>query len=259
MTQRIYHTIELALDESQAIAQITFNRPDVRNALNLEMVDEIRGALHDLVEKQSVKALIFTGAEDKAFVSGADIAELKERTKIDALRRINGQLFREIEQTPFPTIAAINGYALGGGCELALACDLRVAADHAKFGQPEVGLGILPGAGATYRLPRVIGLGHAKELIFTGNIIDAAEAYRIGLVNHVVPSAALLETARQLATRIAQNSASAIYFSKLALNASREVSVDAAMMFESTAQAVLFDDDEKHQRMAAFLGKRKPR
>lgn len=251
-----YETLILEVDD-EGIALLTLNRPEVRNALNLTMVHEIRAALGELAERDpEVRALIFTGAGGKAFLSGADIAELRDRGREDALRRINSSLFREVEQFPAPTIAAIRGYALGGGCELALACDLRVAGEGARLGQPEVALGIVPGAGGTYRLPRLIGLGRARELIFTGRRVDAPEAERIGLVNRVVPDDAVLGAARELAREIAKNGALAVRLAKVSLNASPEVPTDVAMRLESSAQAILFGDEEKVRRMTGFLEKR---
>ena len=251
-----YETILLDVD-SNGVALLTLNRPEVRNALNLEMVEDIRRALVELASRDDVRALIFTGAGGKAFLSGADIAELRDRKRADALQRINAGLFREVEQFPAPTIAAIQGWALGGGCELAIACDLRVAGESAKLGQPEVALGIIPAAGGTYRLPRLVGLGKARELVYTGRIIDAAEAERIGLVNRVVPDDEMLESARALAGEIAKNSALAVRFAKASLNAGVEMPTDVAIQLESTAQAILFEDDEKMRRMTAFLEKRK--
>ncbi len=250
-----FETIRVEVD-AEGIATLTFNRPDVRNAMNKAMVDETRAAIDDLAARGDVRTLIFTGAGEKAFVSGADIAELRERDRSDALRRINSGLFRAIEALPFPTIAAIRGFALGGGCELALACDLRVCGESSKLGQPEVALGILPGAGACYRLPRLVGLGAARELIFTGRIIDATEAKAMGLVNRVVADQDVLDVARGLAREIAKNSALAVRLAKTALNLGPEASTDALQAFESTAQAVLFEDEEKRRRMTAFLEKR---
>ena len=253
-----YRTILLDVDE-QGIALCTFNRPEVHNALNLDMVRDIRRALEDLSLRDNIRVLLFTGAGAKAFVSGADIAELRERNRADALRRINNSLFREIEQFPAPTIAAVRGWALGGGCELAMACDLRVAGESAKFGQPEVGLGIIPGAGGTYRLPRLVGLGNARELIFTGRIVNASEALSMGLVNRVVPDEEVVPAASALAGEIAKNSNTAVRMAKMALNAFGELSTDAALALETTIQAVLFEDDEKYRRMTAFLEKKKAR
>ena len=240
---------------SNGIAVCRFNRPAMRNALNEDMVRGVRRVLQELWELPGVACLIFTGSE-KAFVSGADIMELKERGRADALRRINTDLFREIEQFPMPTIAAIRGFALGGGCELAMACDLRIAGRGAKFGQPEVGLGIIPGAGATYRLPRLVGIGRAKELIYTGRIIDASEAERIGLVNQVVNDEEVLDHALTLATEIGKNSLLAVRCAKAALSAAAEMGTDVGMVLEATTQALLFEDAEKHRRMGAFLEKR---
>ncbi len=244
-------------EDDRGIVCCTFNRPEVRNALNLEMVQEVRRLLEQLAARDEVRALIFTGAGGQAFVSGADIAELRERGRAEALQRINNSLFREIEQFPVPTIAAVRGWALGGGCELAMACDLRVAGEGARFGQPEVRLGIMPGAGATYRLPRLVGMGRARELIFTGRIIDASEALAIGLVNYLVPDDQVLTKARALAAEIAEASPLAVRFAKLALNAAPEMSTDAALTLETLMQAILFEDEEKYRRMTAFLERRR--
>ncbi|MGH9329649.1 MAG: enoyl-CoA hydratase-related protein, partial [Vicinamibacterales bacterium] len=164
------------MEIADSIAVLTIDRPEVRNALNLETVNECHAALRDLAEQRDLGVLILTGAGDAAFVSGADINEMRQRTRDDGLAAINSSLFAAVERFPRPTIAAVNGYALGGGCELALACDIRVASETAKFGQPELGLGIIPGAGATQRLPRIVGLGWAKHLVLTGEIIDARQA-----------------------------------------------------------------------------------
>jgi enoyl-CoA hydratase/carnithine racemase len=250
-----YKTIRVAQDGG--IATCTLARPEVKNALNLAMVDELHAMLRELSSQDdSVRALIITGG-DEVFASGADIAELRERRRADALRKINGALFRELEQFPTPTIAAIRGWALGGGCELALACDLRVAGESAKLGQPEVGLGILPGAGATYRLPRIVGQAWARELVFTGRIIDAQTALAIGLVNRVVADAEVPKAAQSLAQEIAKQSAIAVRLAKQAMSLSLWPSTDAGLAFESTAQAVLFEDADKDARMTAFLEKRK--
>jgi enoyl-CoA hydratase len=251
-----YSTIVVSV-ESDGIALLTFNRPDVRNAISLEMVQEVRAALAELSAREEIVALILSGAGGKAFVSGADIAELRDRRRADAMRRINSGLCRDIEQVPFPTIAAINGFALGGGCEVALACDLRICGASAKLGQPEVSLGILPGAGATYRLPRAVGQAMARELIFTGRVIDAEEARRIGLVSRVVADDRVLEEARGLASAIGANSRWAVRLAKLSMSVGTESSTEAAMAFDATAQAVLFEDEEKLRRMTAFLERKK--
>lgn len=247
-----WNTLKFAQD-AQGIAVCTFNRPAQRNALNLEMVDELRRMLDKLVAQDTTRVLIFTGEGAKSFISGADIAELRERRAADALARINSSLFAQIEAFPAPTIAAIRGYALGGGCELAIACDLRICGAGAKLGQPEVSLGIIPGAGATYRLPRLVGLGKARELIFTGKIIDAAEALEIGLVNRVVADDDVGEASQALARQIAAQSPLALKLAKSLLNNAQTLGPEAAMAWESAAQATLFEDGEKFRRMDSFL------
>jgi enoyl-CoA hydratase len=237
------------------IALVTLNRPDVRNAINLRMVQDLGAVLDAIALDDDIRAMVISGAGDKAFASGADIAELKERRVDDALERINSAIFRRLEEQPLPVIAAIKGYALGGGCELAMACDIRIAGEGAKLGQPEVSLGILPGAGAVQRLPRLVGLGRAKELIFSGRIIDAREAERIGLVNRVVPDQDVMREAKALAWQIAAQSPLAVRISKMALNASAR-SNPAFDTLDALGQAVLFESEDKHKRMAEFLARR---
>jgi enoyl-CoA hydratase len=249
----------IRIDADGAIATLTFDRPAVRNALNLETVHECHAALRDLAERREIGVLILTGAGDAAFVSGADINEMRRRTRDEGLAAINSSLFAAVERFPRPTIAAVNGYALGGGCELALACDIRIAADHAKFGQPELGLGIIPGAGATQRLPRIVGLGHAKQLVLTGDIIDARRALEIGLVSAVVPAADLLPTAREIAGRILRQGPLAARLAKMALNASARVDLDSGLLIETLAQTICYESDDKAEGTAAFLEKRKPK
>lgn len=240
------------------IATLTIDRPDVRNALDLETVRECRAALETLAGDETVGVLIVTGAGEASFVAGADIGELNRRTVADGLAAINSSFFAEVERFPRPTIAAVNGYALGGGCELALACDIRVAADTARFGQPELGLGIIPGAGGTQRLPRIVGLGRAKHLVLTGTIIDAAEALAIGLVSEVVPAADLVERSRALARRILRQGPLAARLAKLALNASARVDLDSGLLIETLAQGIAFGSDDKQEGTGAFLEKRTP-
>jgi enoyl-CoA hydratase len=203
--------------------------------------------------------LIVTGAGESSFVSGADINDIRARGRDDGLAAINSSLFAAVERFPRPTIAAINGYALGGGCELALACDIRVAADSAKFGQPELGLGIIPGAGATQRLPRVVGVGWANHLIFTGEIIDAKQALEIRLVTAVMPAAQLQVRARELAKRILRQGPLAARLAKVALHASSRVDLDSGLLIETLAQAICYSSDDKQEGTSAFLEKRKPR
>ncbi len=252
-----YRNIRVTVEEGVAV--LTFDRPEVRNALNLETVEEGDAALKALAADGTVGVLILTGAGDQAFVSGADINELRERTRDEGLAAINSSFFATVERFPRPTIASVNGYALGGGCELALACDLRIAADTAKFGQPELGLGIIPGAGATQRLPRVVGLGRAKHLILTGEIIDAAQALEIGLVGAVVPAAELASTAQALARRILRQGPLAARLAKLVINASARVDLDSGLLLETLAQAVCYQSEDKREGTTAFLEKRKPK
>ena len=252
----VYKNIRVSV--ADGVAVLTFDRPEVRNALNLETVREGEVALTDLAADAAVGALIVTGAGDTAFVSGADISDLRERTRDEGLAGINSSFFAAVERFPRPTIAAVNGYALGGGCELALACDLRIAAETAKFGQPELGLGIIPGAGATQRLPRVVGLGRAKHLILTGEIIDAAQALAIGLVSAVVPAGELHTKAQDLARRVLRQGPLAARLAKVAMNASMRVDLDSGLLIETLAQALCYQSDDKQEGMTAFLEKRKP-
>ena len=236
---------------------VTLNAPERRNAIDQQMVDGLHRVLDDLWHDETVAALVITGAGDKAFAAGADIAQLRERTSRDALKAINSGIFNRIEEFPAPVIAAIKGFALGGGCELAIACDLRVLGDSAKLGQPEVKLGIIPAAGGTYRLPRLVGLGIARELVYTGRMVDAAEALRIGLANVVVPDAEVVDRALAMANEIAQNGRLAVRGAKRAMNALSRPGHENAIAFESSVQAVLFDSDDKKARMDAFLQKQK--
>ena len=236
---------------------VTLNAPERRNAIDQEMVDGLHAVLDELQADPSVAAIVLTGAGDKAFAAGADIAQLRDRTSADALAAINSGVFARIEECAVPVIAAIKGYALGGGCELAIACDLRVLGESAKMGQPEVKLGIIPAAGGTYRLPRLVGLGRARELVYTGRIVDADEALRIGLANAVVPDAEVVDRALAMADEIAKNGRLAVRGAKRALNALSRPGQENAVAFESSVQAVLFDSDDKRERMTAFLDKQK--
>ena len=246
------------LDVSDHVATLTVNRPEVRNALDRQTVTELSEHLDSLRSRDDVGALIITGAGDQVFVAGADIRQLRERRRADALLAINASLFARIDRFEKPTIAAVNGHALGGGCELALACDLRIAADHARFGQPEVGLGIIPAAGATQRLPRLIGLGRAKQLVLTGDPIDAHTALSWGLVNATAPTIELLSAAHQMAKRILDRGPLAVRLAKMALNASARVDLDSGLLLETLAQAICFESEDKVEGTTAFLEKRKP-
>jgi enoyl-CoA hydratase len=236
---------------------VTLNAPERRNAIDQQMVDGLHRVLDQYWDDESVAALVITGAGDKAFAAGADIAQLRERTSRDALKAINSGIFNRVEEFPAPVIAAIKGFALGGGCELAIACDLRVLGESAKLGQPEVKLGIIPAAGGTYRLPRLIGLGRARELVYTGRMVDADEALSIGLANAVVPDGEVVARALALAGEIAANGRLAVRAAKRALNALSRPGHENAIAFESSLQAVLFDSDDKKARMDAFLQKRR--
>jgi len=241
------------------IAHIVLDRPEVRNAIDQAMIDDLHAALGTLERDESVNVLVLSGEGGKAFAAGADIAQLRARKSREALLAINARLFQRLEEFPQPTIAAITGFCLGGGCELAMACDVRVAGRSSKLGQPEVALGIIPAAGGTQRLPRLVGLGRAKELIFTGRTIDAEEAWRIGLVNHVVDDHAVLDKAAEIAAEIAKQGRLALRLAKVALNASSRTGQDAGFLVEQVAQAVLFDSADKEARMKTFLERRKPR
>ena len=249
--------MSIRVDISESIATLTIDRPEVKNALDLATVQEIRAALQTLAADADLGVLIVTGAGDAAFVSGADINDIRARGRDEGLAAINSSLFGEIERFARPTIAAINGYALGGGCELALACDIRIAADTARFGQPELGLGIIPGAGATQRLPRIVGMGRAKHLILTGEIIDARQALEIGLVSAITPPGQLQIRARELARKVLRQGPLAARLAKVALNASARVDMDSGLLIETLAQAICYGSEDKLEGTAAFLEKRK--
>ena len=250
-----YAQLRLAVEGRLAI--LTVNRPEKRNALDAETVEEFHRALLEVRAARST-VLIVTGAGDKAFVAGADIAAIRERRRDDALASINSRLMTAVEAHEAVVMAAVNGVALGGGCELALACDLRLAAEHAVFGLPEPSLGIIPGAGGTQRLPRVVGLGRAKEMVLTGARWSAAQALQYGLVSEVVPAAELLPAARRMAERVFALGPLAVRLSKAALNASSQMPLQAGLAFESTAQAITFESADKTEGTTAFLEKRRP-
>ena len=248
---------ELVLVERRdSIAILTLNRPQKRNALNKALVDHLSKTLSTLRREAWLRALVLTGAGEKAFVAGADIAELKERGAEESLLSINSSLFREVEEFPVPVVAAIRGWALGGGMELAMACDIRIAAVSARFGQPELNLGILPAAGGMHRLPALVGMGVAKDLVLTGRIIDAEEARRVGLVSRVVGDDVLMEEAIAVAQEVARMAPLASRLAKSVMNALFPVRPDTAFALESSAQALLFESEEKHRRMQAFLDRK---
>jgi enoyl-CoA hydratase len=251
-----FRNLELAVEGR--VATLTVRREEARNALDTETVAEFHRALED-ARAARVNVLVVTGAGGKAFVSGADIRAIRARRRDDALASINSRLMSALEGHDAVTIAAVNGYALGGGCELALACDLRIAAENAVFGLPEPSLGIIPGAGATQRLPRIVGLGRAKEMILAGARWDARRALECGLVSEVVPLPDLPRAARAMADRVLALGPLAVRLSKLALNASMNMPLAAGLLYESTAQAITFDSADKMEGTAAFLEKRPAR
>jgi enoyl-CoA hydratase len=248
----------LTLTKEEGIATITINRPEVRNAMDPATWEMLRQAIEEIAQDDAVQVLIFTGAGDEAFVAGADIQWLHDRSMLATLEATIQKTLTMLEELWKPSIAAINGYALGGGCELAIACDIRIASDRARLGQPEVRLGILPAGGGTQRLPRLVGVAKAKELIFTGDIIDAAEAERIGMVNRVVPHEQLMEAAVELAVKIMRRGPLAVRLAKSSINAGVNYGPGAGFEFERLAQAVLFATEDREEGTSAFLEKRRP-
>lgn len=251
----------LKLELKDGICLITINRPESLNALNSELLRELDGVLDMVEENEEAKVVVITGAGEKAFVAGADISEMKDMNPLQAkeFAEMGQKVFRKIEVMNKVVIAAVNGYALGGGCELAMACDIRIASKNAKFGQPEVGLGIIPGFGGTQRLPRIAGLSKAKELIFTGDLIDAEEALRIGLVSRVVEQEKLLEEAQKIAKKIMAKGMVAVSLAKEAINAGIGVDIESGMSYEAKAFALCFSTCDQKEGMAAFLEKRAPK
>jgi len=248
----------LLLEKRDRVAIITINRPDKRNALNIKTREEGAALLEELRQDDSVRVVVFTGAGDKAFIAGADIGEFSKRTAImqrDVM--MARSLFTAIDTFPTPVIAMINGYCLGGGCELALACDIRIASETAAFGQPEINLGIIPGGGGTQRLPRLVGEGKAMELILTGEIIDAMTAFSIGLVNHVVPPDQLEAKTLEIANRIADKGPIALQLAKEAVRLASRSNLDEGLRREVDLFALCFSTEDKNEGVSAFLEKRK--
>jgi enoyl-CoA hydratase len=249
----------IRLERDGRVATIVIDRPEKRNALNATVRRELIAALDSLRGDDAVRVVIVTGAGDKAFIAGADIGEFAERTPIDQRNAMTGpRIFDEIAAFPKPTIAMINGFALGGGCELALACDLRIAAASARLGQPEIRLGILPGGGGTQRLPRLIGAGRAMRLILTGELIDAAEAERIGLVEWVVEDDRLREFTRGIAITIAGFSPVALERAKTAVRTAMEAPLAAGLAHERELFVAAFASEDRSEGIRAFLEKREP-
>ncbi len=240
------------------VATLTINRPDKLNALNTEVRRAFVSALQDLEANSDVRVVIVTGAGPKAFIAGADIGEFEGRTPMEQFRIMKGfGMVEAADAFPKPIIAAINGFCLGGGCELAMACDIRVASENAKLGQPEINLGILPGAGGTQRLPRLVGLGAAYKLLYTGDMIPASEAWRLGLVDEVHPADKLRERSRALAAAIAEKSPVALQLIKEAVRASVRQPLDEGLRLETTLFGLAFSSEDKKEGVSAFLEKRK--
>ena len=240
------------------IGIITINRPKALNALNSAVLDELDKTL-DAVDQEAIRCLILTGAGEKSFVAGADIGEMSTLTKAEgeAFGKKGNDVFRKLETFPIPVIAAVNGFALGGGCEISTSCDIRICSENAVFGQPEVGLGITPGFGGTQRLARIVGTGKAKEMIYGARNIKAEEAYRIGLVNNVYPAEELMPAAKKLASTIARNAPIAVRNCKRAINEGIQVDMDQAIVIEEKLFGSCFETCDQKEGMNAFLEKRK--
>ena len=253
-----YQSEFIKYEEEEQIAILTINRPNALNALNSQVLDELDKTL-DIIDKDKIRTLIITGAGEKSFVAGADIAEMSTLTKKQGedFSKKGNDVFRKLETLPIPVIAAVNGFALGGGCEIAMSCDIRICSENANFGQPEVGLGITPGFGGTQRLARLVGMGMAKQMIFTGQNIKAEEALRIGLVNAIYPQNELLNEAKKLALAIAKNYPNAVQRSKKAINEGIQVDIDKGVEIEEKLFGDCFETSEQIDGMNNFLNKGK--
>ena len=249
----------LLMEVENEIAVVTINRPKSLNALNSETLAELNTCLAEIEGRTDIKVVILTGSGSKSFVAGADISEMVNATPAEgrAMGLLSREAFGRLENMPQVTIAAVNGFALGGGCEISMACDIRVAAENAKFAQPECGLGILPGFGGTQRLARLVGKGRAKEMIFTCDMIDAQDAYRIGLANHVVPQEELLDYCKAMAGRIMKNAPYAVSLAKQVINSGADMDLDNGLKLEANIFGLSFSTEDKKEGMTAFLEKRK--
>ncbi|MCG9966508.1 enoyl-CoA hydratase-related protein [Pelotomaculum terephthalicicum JT] len=249
----------ILVDFDNEIAVVSINRPKALNALDHQTIAELGEAMAELAANQSVKVIILTGAGEKAFVAGADIAYMLSLTPMQAqeFSRHGQKVFSQIENMPKPVIAAVNGFALGGGCELSMACDIRVASEKAKFGQPEVSLGIMAGFGGTQRLARLVNPGVAKEILFTGDIYDAQAALRFGLVSKVVPADELMDVCKKMAKRIASMGPVGVRFTKEAINQGLDMDQEKAFNIEADLFGVIFSTADQKEGMSAFLEKRK--
>ena len=250
----------ILLEKKNSIAYVTVNRPKVLNALNMATMEELRTAFHEIKNDAAVRVVILTGAGEKAFIAGADIGELAEHSAVSGKEYTHrGQnVLNLIENLGKPVIACINGFALGGGCEIALACTLRLASESAKLGQPEVKLGIIPGYGGTQRLPRLVGKGVAMQLVLTGEMITAAEAHRIGLVNEVTAPGDLIPRAEQIAQKIIANAPLAVQYAMEAVNKGMETTLAEGLYLEAVLFGVTCSSDDKREGTRAFLEKRSP-
>ncbi|GAA0181083.1 short-chain-enoyl-CoA hydratase [Clostridium sediminicola] len=247
----------LLVEQKERVGILTINRPSALNALNTETLKELDHAIDEMDKNEEIYVVVITGA-GKAFVAGADIAEMKDLSpeKGRLFGELGLKIFRKIELMEKPVIAAVNGFALGGGCELSMSCDIRIAGEKAKFGQPEVGLGITPGFGGTQRLSRLVGIGKAKELIFSAKIINANEAEKIGLVNQVVSQDEVLNEAVKLAQKISSKGQIAVRYSKSAINRGIETDIETGMIIEKDLFGLCFANEDQKEAMAAFIEKR---
>ena len=248
------------IDLQGAVAVLTIDRPKALNALNPEVLADLKAAFEG-IDQNTVRCVVLTGSGDKSFVAGADIGSMSTMTKAEgeAFGKLGNDIFLMIESFPLPVIAAVNGFALGGGCEIAMSCDIRLCSDNAMFGQPEVGLGITPGFGGTQRLARLVGMGMAKQMLYTARNIDAAEALRIGLVNAVYPQTELMDAAKKMAATIAKNAPIAVRACKKAVNEGIQVSIDKAVAIEEKLFGDCFETHDQVEGMACFLSKEKPK
>ncbi|MDD3271276.1 MAG: short-chain-enoyl-CoA hydratase [Syntrophomonadaceae bacterium] len=251
----------LLLEKEEALAILYVNRPKALNALNKDTLLEMKDAITSIKNDPEIDVVIVTGAGGKSFVAGADIAFMQSLTAVEAREfgALGQEVFRMIEAMEKPSIAAVNGFALGGGCELAMCCDFRIASSKAKFGQPEVGLGITPGFGGTQRLPRLVGSGMARQMLYTADIIDASEALRIGLVNNVVAPEELMDVVKGIAGRIISKGKLAVRFSKVAANEGLQTDIDRAMTIEADLFGLCFSTEDQKEGMGAFIEKRSPK
>ena len=240
------------------VATVTIDRPDVLNALNTALLEELLATLSDLGRDTGVGVVVLTGEGDRSFIAGADIKEMAGKTPLEAraYSELGQEIAHSLETMRKPTIAAVNGYALGGGCEMALACDVRLASENAKFGQPEINLGIMPGWGASQRLARATNIGYAKELILTGRMVDAAEALDRGLVQHVYPAAELMPAALEMAGAMASKSPVALYYAKEATNRALHGDIGGNLVHEADLYSLMFSTDDAREGLNAFVEKR---